>query len=63
MPFTRPALQQLMWDAVGVYRDESTLRAALARFESWEADGTTLHDRENANLLQLAKALVDFGEH
>ncbi|MEF2975636.1 L-aspartate oxidase [Subtercola sp. YIM 133946] len=56
--FTRLELQQLMWDAVGVYRDETTLRSALATFESWSADATTLHDRENANLLQLATLIT-----
>ncbi|RFA13975.1 L-aspartate oxidase [Subtercola boreus] len=34
-PFSRDALQQLMWDAVGVHRDGSRLADALEQFETW----------------------------
>ncbi|RFA12006.1 L-aspartate oxidase [Subtercola boreus] len=34
-PFSRDALQQLMWDAVGVHRDGSRLADALEQFAAW----------------------------
>ncbi|RFA11219.1 L-aspartate oxidase [Subtercola boreus] len=36
--FSRDALQQLMWDAVGVHRDGARLTAALAQLDAWAAE-------------------------
>lgn len=54
----RAALQMLMWSAAGIVRDEEGLRAAQAQLGRWRVVGTSVHDRETANLLQLAQAVV-----
>jgi L-aspartate oxidase len=62
-PFSRAALQQLMWDAAGVHRSGEGLRAAgevLSRWSAPEASApadqvTTLED---TNLLDLARVVV-----
>ncbi len=54
----RAALQNLMWNAAGIVRNEDDLRAAQAQFRRWYVAGQTINDRETANLLQLAEALV-----
>ena len=50
----RGLLQQLMWDAAGVYRDAVGLRAAQATLDGWRAEPGT----EDANLLDLARLVV-----
>lgn len=59
VPFTRAALQQLMWDAVGLVRDGEGLAAAVATLDAWAASAPSATDRashEDANLLLLARA-------
>ncbi|WP_045259045.1 L-aspartate oxidase [Microbacterium hydrocarbonoxydans] len=57
--FSRAALQQLMWDEVGLLRTENGLAHALATVRAWrEAMDTpaTVPEHEDANLLLLAEA-------
>ncbi|MFT4156412.1 MAG: L-aspartate oxidase [Microbacterium sp.] len=56
---TRAALQQLMWDEVGLLRTEAGLTHALSVIRAWSAAAytpTTVSDYEDANLLLLAEA-------
>ena len=56
---TRAALQQLMWDHVGLLRDADGLTTALGQLDAWAADAVPQHTRtehEDANLLLLARA-------
>ena len=58
-PFHRAALQQLMWDEVGLLRSEEGLGRALDALGRWSAmprDPQTVPDHEDANLLLLATA-------
>lgn len=58
-PFTRAALQQLMWDHVGLLRSDEGLRYALDTLRAWRAAATeprTVAQHEDANLLLLAEA-------
>ena len=55
---SREALQQLMWNAAGIERNEASLRQAHAQLQRWTAPGGTVYARETANLLLLAEALV-----
>jgi L-aspartate oxidase len=62
-PVDRAALQALMWDAAGLYRDEATLADAARTLSSWvscsRADGrASIADRETANLLDIARIVV-----
>jgi L-aspartate oxidase len=60
-PVSRDALQQLMWDFAGIHRSGEGLTAAASTLERWGAAETlsaTLSEREDANLLQLARLLV-----
>jgi L-aspartate oxidase len=64
-PVDRTALQQLMWDSVGLFRDETGLAEAAATLDSWRAATTpakagliTIADRETANLLTIARVVV-----
>jgi L-aspartate oxidase len=57
----RAALQQLMWEAAGVWRSaESLERAAetLASLRGVEGSSATIAQREDANLLELSRVLV-----
>ncbi|KJQ53570.1 L-aspartate oxidase [Microbacterium sp. SA39] len=57
--FSRAALQQLMWDHVGLLRSEEGLRHALRTVRAWRARAVapaTLAEHEDANLLLLAEA-------
>jgi len=58
--FSRAALQNLLWDAAGVHRTRDGLSAAAATLGGWEAPTGTpsVTDREDANLLDLARLLV-----
>ncbi|MEA9985247.1 L-aspartate oxidase [Subtercola sp. RTI3] len=61
--FSRAALQQLMWNAVGVYRDAAPLSAAQAQFARWQTacDATpaeTITALEDRNLLLLARLIA-----
>lgn len=58
-PFSRAALQQLMWDDVGLLRAEEGLERALGTLTGWlsaSTTPTTVSEREDANLLLLAEA-------
>ena len=57
-PVSRPELQHLMWNSVGLYRSGPALRAAEAALAGWHVDGDTVHDLENRNLLDLARVIV-----
>jgi L-aspartate oxidase len=57
-PFTRAALQHLMWENAGLTRSGAELRAAAAQLAAWHVDGTSVADGENRNLLDLARLLV-----
>ena len=54
----RATLQNLMWTAAGIVRNEPDLRAAQTQLRRWYVPGTAIYDRETANLLQLAEAIV-----
>ncbi|ALX66637.1 L-aspartate oxidase [Microbacterium sp. XT11] len=59
-PFSRSALQRLMWEEVGLLRTRHGLRRALAVFRAWRSvsppAGASAADHEDANLLLLAEA-------
>lgn len=55
---SREELQQLMWAAAGIARDADGLQHALETLESWSMEGTSVLERETANLLLLARAVV-----
>ena len=57
--FSRAALQRLMWDHVGLLRSEEGLRHAATIVGRWLAaipEPATVREREDANLLLLARA-------
>jgi L-aspartate oxidase len=56
--FTRRELQDLMWRYAGVDRDRDGLEAAASILSSWTAAAETVSDREDANLLVLAREVV-----
>lgn len=58
-PIGRAELQQLMWDAAGIHRTGEGLQAAAARLSSWKVSGSDVSDLETANLLTLARAVVN----
>jgi L-aspartate oxidase len=51
--FSRAALQELMWDSVGLTRTGPQLRVAAARLDEWSAA-----EREDANLLEVARLVT-----
>jgi L-aspartate oxidase len=55
---TREALQQLMWEKVGIYRSGAGLREAMQQLRVWKTEGASLRDLETANLLALARVIV-----
>ena len=57
-PVERVALQNLMWDVVGIERSAAGLEAAAAQLDQWQPSGTTVQDLETANLLALARVMV-----
>lgn len=57
-PIVRADMQQLMWNAAGIYRDEHGLRRALAQLQQWKSAGNDVASRETANLLTLARVVV-----
>jgi L-aspartate oxidase len=57
----RAALRELMWDAAGVHRTRETLMAAAAALAGWTASDAperTRAEREDGNLLDLARLVV-----
>jgi L-aspartate oxidase len=58
-PFTRAALQELMWTKAGVERDEAGLTEAAALLDAWDAPDPADRGRaEDRNLLDLARLTV-----
>ncbi|MEV5068490.1 L-aspartate oxidase [Microbacterium sp. LMI12-1-1.1] len=60
-PFTRRALQQLMWEHAGLVRDEEGLGDAASLIAHWREQlrtPVTEHDFEDENLLLLAAQVV-----
>ncbi|WP_019181171.1 L-aspartate oxidase [Microbacterium yannicii] len=60
-PFTRRALQQLMWEHAGLVRDADGLGHAASVLAGWGARSRTPvseHEHENENLLLVAQRLV-----
>ncbi|HEY8913911.1 L-aspartate oxidase [Lacisediminihabitans sp.] len=58
-PFTRLELQQLLWDAAGLFRDRQTLEGAVDRLAGWAASADdTVASLETANLLDLGRLVV-----
>ena len=55
---SREALQKVMWECAGIVRDAAGLERARAQLARWHVRGESVHDRENANLLLLGRALV-----
>jgi L-aspartate oxidase len=55
---TRTAIQNLMWQLVGLERDAAGLREALETLDAWTVDGDTVADLENRNLLELARLVA-----
>ncbi len=61
-PFTRDALQRLMWEDAGLVRDEEGLRHAASVISVWRAQPRTPRaeaEFEDENLLLVAEHLVD----
>ncbi|WP_308799268.1 L-aspartate oxidase [Agromyces silvae] len=58
-PFSRAALQELMWSRVGVERDETGLAEASALLDAWHAaEPVDRASAEDRNLLDLARLTV-----
>ncbi|WP_309127938.1 L-aspartate oxidase [Microbacterium sp.] len=58
-PFSRAALQRLMWQHVGLLRDDAGLERAARLIDAWRApEPRTAVDQENANLLLVARAMA-----
>lgn len=55
---SRDALQQLMWQSAGIVRNGDDLAAAHSLLSGWSLRAETVFERETANLLLLARALV-----
>lgn len=56
---SRADLQRLMWSGAGVLRSGDSLAAAAQTLAGWRAPvGASVTDREDANLLDLARVLV-----
>jgi len=58
VPVERVELQTLMWNGAGLFRSGDELRAAAERLAGWGAPGESVHDHEDANLLDLARLVV-----
>ncbi|WP_417554268.1 L-aspartate oxidase [Microbacterium sp.] len=57
--FSRAELQQLMWEKVGLLRDDEGLADAVSRLASWAAPAPrTPEEQEDANLLVVARAVA-----
>jgi len=57
--FVRADLQQLMWESVGLSRNETDLEAAAKTLATWHVpDVSDIKSAEDANLLTVARAMV-----
>ena len=61
-PVDRDALRDLMWTHAGLERDAAGLAEAGRVLAGWHAEGSTPADREDANLLDLARLVVAAAE-
>ncbi len=62
MPFSRTALQHLLWEDAGLVRDDAGLSHAAEVLAAWTAQARTPHaetEFEDENLLLVATHLVD----
>ena len=60
-PFSREALQHLLWTSAGLHRSVDTLLSASRILDSWsflDLPGDTERELENRNLLALGRAIV-----
>jgi L-aspartate oxidase len=60
-PFSREALQHVMWDAAGLLRDDAGLRRAVRLLDAWSAvtlPDASIRQLEERNLLALGRELV-----
>ncbi len=55
---SRSALQQLMWESAGIVRSADALATATSLLDSWTLSPESIHERETANLLLLARAVI-----
>jgi L-aspartate oxidase len=55
---TRADIQNLMWAAVGLERDATTLRTALDTLAGWIVEGSSVPSLEERNLLDLARLMA-----
>jgi len=58
-PVNRLALQTLMWNSVGIERSGEGLGAAAKQLRQWSAEGSSVEELETANLLSLARVVVE----
>jgi len=59
VPFSRTALQRMMWEQVGLLRDDAGLTDAVRTLHSWDAPHPrTPAQQEDANLLVVARAVA-----
>lgn len=58
VPFERAELQGMMWDRVGIFRDGAGLGEAVERLAGWRAAAGSVREREDGNLLTLARVMV-----
>ena len=57
--FSRGALQELMWEQVGLIRTEEGLQDAVARLHAWRIPAVaSTADQEDANLLTVARSMA-----
>jgi L-aspartate oxidase len=54
----REEIQTVMWNGVGLYREREGLERTRRRLADWRARGTSIADRETANLLELARLVT-----
>ncbi|GMA27035.1 hypothetical protein GCM10025874_02880 [Arenivirga flava] len=57
-PATRAEIQSLAWRDLGLVRDGAALAAAVTTLAGWRIEGSTVHDLENRNLLDLARLIA-----
>ncbi len=55
---TRAEIQALAWRDLGLTRDGAALAAALTTLDGWHIEGSSVHDLENRNLLDLARLVA-----
>jgi L-aspartate oxidase len=58
-PVDRLALARMMWHAAGIERSASGLETCARQLDRWLPSGDTIQDLETANLLALARVMVD----